>query len=119
MSDCLLALNDFSPVRTACPSVCVPETRRSHTDRRLAAMVDCWLSVRFIFHMAPSSCSTEGHEHGLFQKTFAYLLRGALLNLEIKVDFVSFCKLNEPIKFARRGLVGECAPTTREPIGHD
>jgi hypothetical protein len=24
--------------------------------------------------MAPSSCSIKGHENGLFQKTFAYLL---------------------------------------------
>jgi hypothetical protein len=37
-------------------------------------MVLSWFSVRFIFHMAPLSYSIESQEHGLFQKTFAYLL---------------------------------------------
>jgi hypothetical protein len=45
---------------------------------------------------------------------------GILLNLEIKVDSIAFHQhLNESIKFARRGLVGERAPATREPMYWD
>jgi hypothetical protein len=45
---------------------------------------------------------------------------GSLLNLEIKLDSIAFHQhLNESIKFARRGLDGERAPATREPMDWD
>jgi hypothetical protein len=48
------------------------------------------------------------------------ILSGSLLNLEIKVDSIAFHQhLNESIKFARRGLVGERVPATREPMYRD
>jgi len=48
------------------------------------------------------------------------VISGSLLKPEIEVDSISFRQhLQEPIKLAGQGLVGERAPTTREPMRRD
>jgi hypothetical protein len=71
-------------------------------------MVHSWFSVGFIFHMAPSWCSNEGQEHGLFQKTFAYLLRRSAIGTDAVVER---CVEQSPVTvMARLALQRALAP---------